>query len=580
MAIALVLTGIYYVVNTIPPKGASLDAQAITIIDDASCVACHQINPAYATIPFMGRMYRKGLNRFNIGDSVEKLKNGMALNEVSLAKIEAVTITDKTMPPTFFYLTHWGASVTNAKQKILNDWIKKHREQFYPNTLAADKFKNEPVRPVPPVLVPDSQEVATESIKNEPSKHTSPSSVTKQKKVTTVKLKNKPAKPVPSSFTDNKGKVTTNKPAKHTPSSPTATRQQKATTGKIKNKPVKPVPSSLTANKGKATTNKPAKPTPSSLTANKGKAATNKPVKPVSSSPVTKQGKAATGQLHHKPSSFITYQQKVELGQKLFNDKRLSADNTVSCASCHQPEKGGANNNQYARGTGNRIKTINTPTLYNANFNIAQSWEGHADNIQEIIREHLTNAAIMGNNSLTDVISNLNTDNQPNTTPDHSLSIDDLTDAIAEYVKTLPTSDCLFDKYLKGDETTLNQMEISGYELFKSKKCATCHVGITLGGQSFELMGIYADYFSNRGWEITKEDWGRYNHTSIENDRHRFKVPGLRNVALTKPYFHDGSRQSLSEAVTIMGKYQCNKQLTDNDTNAIIAFLQTLTTTQ
>ena len=127
-----------------------------------------------------------------------------------------------------------------------------------------------------------------------------------------------------------------------------------------------------------------------------------------------------------------------------------------------------------------------------------------------------------------------------------------ITDAIAEFERTLTTPNSRFDKWLLGDNSAITDEELKGYNLFKEYNCATCHVGPNLGGQSYELMGLHHDYFADRGLELTEEDNGRYKETKTERDRHRFKVPGLRNIALTWPYFHDGTRLTMDEAVRDM----------------------------
>ena len=150
-------------------------------------------------------------------------------------------------------------------------------------------------------------------------------------------------------------------------------------------------------------------------------------------------------------------------------------------------------------------------------------------------------------------------------------------DTIEEFEKTLLTPNSRFDLYLKGEKTAINDIELAGYELFKKYDCATCHVGETLGGQSYELMGVKRDYFADRGIELTEEDNGRFKQTRNERDKHRFKVPGLRNIALTAPYFHDGSMKTMKEAVDYMAKYQMDLNLPEDELNKIVAFLETLT---
>ena len=152
-----------------------------------------------------------------------------------------------------------------------------------------------------------------------------------------------------------------------------------------------------------------------------------------------------------------------------------------------------------------------------------------------------------------------------------------ITDAIEQFERTLLTPNSAFDKYLRGDDSAITAEELRGYELFKQYDCATCHVGANLGGESYELMGLRNHYFAERDMPLTEEDNGRFKVTQQERDRHRFKVPGLRNIELTWPYYHDGSRSTLEEAVRDMGKYQSGVELTSTEVDEITAFLKTLT---
>ncbi|HEC0228599.1 TPA: cytochrome c peroxidase, partial [Escherichia coli] len=147
---------------------------------------------------------------------------------------------------------------------------------------------------------------------------------------------------------------------------------------------------------------------------------------------------------------------------------------------------------------------------------------------------------------------------------------ENITDAIAEFEKTLITPDSPFDKWLRGDENALTAQQKKGYQLFKDNKCATCHGGIILGGRSFEPLGLKKDF--NFG-EITAADIGRMNVTKEERDKLRQKVPGLRNVALTAPYFHRGDVPTLDGAVKLMLRYQVGKELPQEDVDDIVAFL-------
>lgn len=272
---------------------------------------------------------------------------------------------------------------------------------------------------------------------------------------------------------------------------------------------------------------------------------------------------------------------KVALGRKLFHDPRFSADNTISCASCHDLNTGGVDNEQYSDGVGGQKGGVNAPTVYNAALNFVQFWDGRASTLAEQAGGPPMNPVEMACHSWDEIIDKLKQDKELTaeflTVYPDGYSGDNLTDAIAEFEKTLLTPDSRFDRYLKGDSTVLTAQEIHGYELFKSNDCATCHVGANLGGQSYELMGLKADYFADRGLTMTEEDNGRYKETRAERDRHRFKTPGLRNVALTAPYLHDGTAQTLEEAVDAMAKYETGLPLSATERDDIVAFLKTLT---
>ena len=272
---------------------------------------------------------------------------------------------------------------------------------------------------------------------------------------------------------------------------------------------------------------------------------------------------------------------KAELGRILYHDTRLSIDNTVSCASCHDLSTAGVDNKQYSEGVGGQLGGVNAPTVYNAVYNFVQFWDGRAATLALQAAGPPLNPVEMGCESFDQIIAKLSKDRALTRAfkavyPD-GWSEANITDAIAQFEHTLITPNSRFDRYLKGDAEAITAEELEGYNLFKKYNCATCHVGPILGGQSYELMGQYADYFAARGTELTVEDNGRFKETSIERDRHRFKVPGLRNVALTAPYFHDGIEPELKEAVCKMGTYQVGIELSDADEDKIVAFLNTLT---
>ena len=272
---------------------------------------------------------------------------------------------------------------------------------------------------------------------------------------------------------------------------------------------------------------------------------------------------------------------KVVLGDMLYHDTRLSADNSISCASCHGLNTGGVDNKRYSEGVGGQFGGVNAPTVYNAAYNFVQFWDGRANTLAEQAAGPPLNPVEMACHSFDEIIAKLQQD--VNFTKaftevyPEGYSEKSITNAIEEFEKTLLTPNSRFDRYLKGEKSAINDTELTGYELFKKYDCATCHVGETLGGQSYELMGVKRDYFADRGSEMTEEDNGRFKQTKTDRDKHRFKVPGLRNIALTAPYFHDGSIKTMKDAVDYMAKYQVDAILSNEELGEIVAFLETLT---
>ena len=274
-------------------------------------------------------------------------------------------------------------------------------------------------------------------------------------------------------------------------------------------------------------------------------------------------------------------ERKAELGFALFHDPRLSVDNTVSCASCHALDMGGVDNHQYSHGVEERLGGVNAPTVYNAVYNFVQFWDGRAKTLAEQAAGPPLNPVEMASESFDEIIAKLQQDENyvklfAELYPE-GITEATITNAIEEFERTLVTPNSQFDKWLLGDDNALTAQELRGYELFKEYSCATCHTGVNLGGESYELMGLRRHYFEERGLELTEEDNGRYKQTQDERDRHRFKVPGLRNVELTWPYYHDGSRLTMDDAVRDMALYQCDVELAEGEVQDIVAFLRTLT---
>lgn len=224
---------------------------------------------------------------------------------------------------------------------------------------------------------------------------------------------------------------------------------------------------------------------------------------------------------------------------------------------------------------------VNAPTVFNAVYNFVQFWDGRAATLAAQAAGPPLNPVEMASSSFDEIIAKLQADKafakKFNAVYPDGMTEANLTDAIEHFERTLITPGSRFDKWLMGDDSALTADELEGYELFKKYDCATCHAGKNLGGLSYELMGLRRHYFAERGLELTEEDNGRYKETKNERDRHRFKVPGLRNVEHTWPYYHDGTRHTLEEAVLDMGKYQSGVDLTQAEVDKITAYLKTLT---
>ena len=429
----------YNVVNTTPPDSMSSNDRLLEIMKDGGCAECHTANPKlpfYANFPIAKKLIKedidKGYAAFDFSTVQEAIQNGSAVSEVDLAKIEK-TIMDGSMPLAKYYLVHWGSSITSEKAEISLEWIKEHRNKFYPNTLAAAEFANESIRPVPDAVEYD--------------------------------------------------------------------------------------------------------------------------------------------------------QAKADLGKVLYHDTRLSDDGTISCATCHGIKTGGVDNLKYSEGIKGQFGGVNAPTTFNAVFNFVQFWDGRAETLADQAAGPPLNPVEMGCKTFDEIVNRLQEDKDFTTSFNEvyaeGMSQKTITDAIEHYERTLVTPNSPFDRYLKGDKKAMTDVQIKGYELFKDYKCATCHAGINMGGLSYELMGQRANYFKDRELikksGLTDGDNGRWAQTKIERDRYRFRTPGLRNIALTYPYYHDGSMETLEEAVYSMALYQVGEKLEQDEVNTITEYLKALT---
>lgn len=272
---------------------------------------------------------------------------------------------------------------------------------------------------------------------------------------------------------------------------------------------------------------------------------------------------------------------KVALGRALFKDVRLSRDNSISCASCHDLTSFGHDRRRVSLGVGGAEGSVNAPTVFNSSLNFAQFWDGRAHSLEEQAAGPVHNPVEMATDWAT-VIGKLQgdvafRDEFQRVYPD-GITVANLADAIATFERTLLTENAPFDRYLRGDQQAINDRAKLGFRRFRDLGCASCHQGVNVGGNMFQNFGIMGDYFADRTRQrpAVAADLGRFNVTGQEVDRHVFKVPSLRNVAETAPYFHDGSVASLDEAVAIMGRYQLGRQLSHDEVDSLVVFLKTL----
>lgn len=271
----------------------------------------------------------------------------------------------------------------------------------------------------------------------------------------------------------------------------------------------------------------------------------------------------------------ITDVAKVELGKQLFFDPRLSKSGFISCNSCHNLSMGGSDNLPTSIGHNWHQGPINSPTVLNSGLSFAQYWDGRAATLQEQASGPITNPGEMGftHELAVDVLRSI---------PQYRASFkgvygsdeikfEDATNAIAAFEDTLVTPNAPFDRWLKGDKAAISPTALKGYQLFKSIGCVACHNGEAVGGGSFQKMGMIEPYVTQNPAQ------GVAGLTGKDTDRMLFKVPTLRNVALTYPYFHDGAYWKLEEAVDVMARLQLGRKLGTEEVSQIVAFLETLT---
>jgi cytochrome c peroxidase len=270
---------------------------------------------------------------------------------------------------------------------------------------------------------------------------------------------------------------------------------------------------------------------------------------------------------------------KVRLGEMLFHDERLSHGDNLACASCHRLAEGGDDNQALSPGADGELLDFNAPTVFNAALSFRLNWRGNFRTLEGQIEAVLLDPRLM-NTTWEELLAKLRTDAVYReaflAVYGSAATPADVLDALATFERSLLTPDARFDRYLRGEHEALEANEEHGYALFKAYGCVACHQGVNVGGNLFQKFGIFYNPFSQHG-AVTEADLGRLAITSKEADRHVFRVPSLRNVGLTAPYFHNGTAASLEEAVDAMARSQLGRSLTEEEIASIVAFLHTLT---
>ncbi|NOS88634.1 MAG: cytochrome-c peroxidase [Methylococcaceae bacterium] len=282
------------------------------------------------------------------------------------------------------------------------------------------------------------------------------------------------------------------------------------------------------------------------------------------------------------PEDNPTTAEKVELGKMLYHDPRLSSTGTVACASCHNTMLGGEDNRPNSMGVNGQTGGRSAPTVWNAAFNTVQFWDGRAATLEAQAAGPVTNPIEMGMKSWDDVVARLKTIEGYQVAFEQAfgkdaITQDNATKAIAAYERTLITPNSAFDKYVGGEKSALTAQQVKGMELVEELGCVSCHSGPALNGAGmFQRFPIHSNAFFAAKYHF-KDDKGLAEVSKNPADEHLWKVPTLRNIALTAPYFHNGAAKTLEEAVTVMAKMQLDKDLSKEQVADIVAFLNSLT---
>lgn len=289
------------------------------------------------------------------------------------------------------------------------------------------------------------------------------------------------------------------------------------------------------------------------------------------------------------PADNPTTPEKVELGRLLYLDPRFSSTGTVSCNSCHNVMLGGEDNRPVSMGVHGQTGGRSAPTVWNSGFSSSQFWDGRAATLEEQAKGPVTNPIEMGMSELEEAMNRVR--DIPGYRPyfesafpgDDPMTVENAAKAVAAYERTLITPDSPYDRYVKGDKQALSAQQVRGMQSFADTGCTACHSGPAFNGPSmspgtgfFMKFPTFADNDSVEKYQLSA-DTGRFTVTGEEADRFMWKVPTLRNIALTAPYFHNGAVGTLDEAVRVMAKAQLNKDLSDAQVTDMVAFLSALT---
>ena len=293
------------------------------------------------------------------------------------------------------------------------------------------------------------------------------------------------------------------------------------------------------------------------------------------------------------PNKNLQTSEKIELGKRLFYEPLLSKEKTHSCNDCHNLLSGGDDDQAYSIGANGTRSIRNTPGLWNIGLQTVLYWDGRSKTLEKQALDHIKDPAIMGMDDLNLLVKHLAQSPQYPALfkrafhSNNAITAKNVAKALASFQRALLAPNSPFDRYLNGERHALSKAAIKGMEEFSNMGCLACHFGVTFSGPApgpAMKMGdgfyeLFPNYLGSQYDELLgiTDDLGRYNVTNKANHKYMWRVPPLRNIALTAPYFHNGSAKTLREAVKVMGKVQFDYDLNEEQITNIVAFLNSLT---